>query len=178
MKGFAFRFGLVFIAVFAALFFFVWFYLSAVSPAEAGEPPPAAQMGQQQVFPIAQARLHTASAAHDFRAELALTPSQRALGLMHRDNVPLGTAMVFDFKAPRPIAMWMKNTPASLDMLFADNNGRILYIAHDTVPFSEALVSPPDPAARVRYVMEVASGTAKRLNVRVGDRLTLVKDAP
>jgi hypothetical protein len=64
--------------------------------------------------------------------------------------------------------MWMKNTIASLDMLFINQDGTIRRVAEHTVPQSLAVIGSGGP---VRATLEVAAGTAERLDIRVGDRV-------
>jgi uncharacterized membrane protein (UPF0127 family) len=104
----------------------------------------------------------------DFIAELAATPEQRAKGLMFRTELADDRGMLFDFKQTRSVSMWMKNTPVSLDMIFSDDKGMVLFVARNTVPFSEEVITPGVP---VYAVLEVKAGTAHRLNIKPGDRL-------
>jgi len=55
-----------------------------------------------------------------------------------------------------------------LDMIFSDDRGRVLYVARNTVPYSEEIITPGIP---VYAVLEVKAGTAHRLNIKIGDRL-------
>lgn len=105
---------------------------------------------------------------HFFAVELAQTPGQREQGLMDRKSLPLNTGMLFLFDNTEIQHMWMKNTFIPLDMLFADKNGRIVTIAHNTEPQSRKIISSRGPA---RYVLELRAGTAARLVIKVGDRL-------
>jgi uncharacterized protein len=104
----------------------------------------------------------------DFIAELAATPEHRAKGLMFRTELADNRGMLFDFKQTRSVSMWMKNTPISLDMIFSDDKGLVLYVARNTVPYSEEIITPGMP---VYSVFEVKAGTAHRLNIKPGDRL-------
>jgi uncharacterized membrane protein (UPF0127 family) len=104
----------------------------------------------------------------DFVAELAATPEHRAKGLMFRTELADDRGMLFDFKQTRSVSMWMKNTPLSLDMIFSDDKGVVLYVARNTEPYSEEIITPGMP---VYAVFEVRAGTAHRLNIRPGDRL-------
>lgn len=104
----------------------------------------------------------------DFVAELAATPEHRAKGLMFRTELADNRAMLFDFKVTRSVSMWMKNTPLSLDMVFSDDRGLVLYVARNTVPYSEEIITPGMP---VYAVLEVRAGTVHRLNIKPGDRL-------
>ena len=110
----------------------------------------------------------TRSGVHVFDVEMAVTPEERSKGLMFRRELPPGRGMLFDFQGEGPIAMWMKNTYISLDMIFIRADGRIARIAENTVPHSEATISSGAP---VKAVLEVVAGTAKRLGIAPGDRV-------
>ncbi|MGY4803287.1 DUF192 domain-containing protein [Teichococcus aerofrigidensis] len=105
---------------------------------------------------------------HAFDVEMALTPEQQTVGLMFRPEVRPDEGMLFDWGQPRESAMWMRNTIASLDMLFIAADGRIHRIAERTVPRSLATI---ESRGAVRAVLELAAGTAERLNLRPGDRV-------
>jgi uncharacterized membrane protein (UPF0127 family) len=101
-----------------------------------------------------------------FQVEMALTPEQQEIGLMYRTSVPADGGMLFDWGVPRISQMWMRNTVSSLDMLFIDQDGMIRRIVENTVPQSLAII---DSLVPVRATLEVAAGTAARLDIRVGD---------
>ncbi len=110
----------------------------------------------------------TKSGVHVFDVEMAVTPEQRSTGLMHRKELAPGRGMLFDFEGDGPIAMWMKNTYVSLDMIFIRSDGRIARIAENTTPLSEQTIQSGAP---VKAVLEVVAGTAKRLGIAPGDRV-------
>ncbi len=64
--------------------------------------------------------------------------------------------------------MWMRNTVSPLDMLFINADGTIRQIAENTVPESLAIIDSGGP---VRATLELAAGTAARLDIRVGDKV-------
>ena len=105
---------------------------------------------------------------HTFAVEMAVTPEEQARGLMFRRELPEGQGMLFDFQREQPATFWMKNTYVSLDMIFIRADGRILRIAQNTVPLSEALVPSGGP---VRAVLEVVAGTARKLGIAPGDQV-------
>jgi uncharacterized membrane protein (UPF0127 family) len=76
--------------------------------------------------------------------------------------------MLFDFGHSESVAMWMKNTLIPLDMLFIASDGSVINIAQRTVPES---LTPIPSAQPVRYVLELAGGTASRLGIKPGDRV-------
>ncbi|NQV83258.1 MAG: DUF192 domain-containing protein [Rhodospirillales bacterium] len=105
---------------------------------------------------------------HAFRVEVAETPRQRVQGLQLRANLKPDTGMLFDFETVQPVAMWMKNTFVSLDMLFIAADGRILNIAPNTTPLSLATIASAGP---VRGVLEIRGGTSAQLGINTGDRV-------
>jgi len=105
---------------------------------------------------------------HVFAVEMASTPAEQAKGLMFRHELPEGQGMLFDFHHEQPTSFWMKNTYIPLDMIFIRGDGRILRIAENTVPLSEALVPSGGP---VRAVLEVNAGMARKLGIAPGDRV-------
>lgn len=120
-------------------------------------------------LPLERVEIVTADdARHVFEAHLADTPETRARGLMYVTMLEAGRGMLFDFETPRPVRMWMKNTPLSLDMLFIDAEGRIVRIAERTRPFSTELIAS---GAKVRAVLEINGGLSGELGIAVGDRV-------
>lgn len=107
-------------------------------------------------------------ARHAFMVEMALTPEQQTVGLMFRPTVPADGGMLFDWGAPRDSAMWMRNTVASLDMVFIEADGTIRRVVENTVPQSLATIESRGP---VRATLELAAGTARRLNIHAGDKV-------
>lgn len=103
-----------------------------------------------------------------FSVELALTPSERELGLMNRTEMAPDHGMLFRFDDTRDVYMWMKNTVLPLDMVFINEDGVVAGVAHDAVPFSETIIASPGP---VRYVLELNAGVAGANGIEVGDRV-------
>ena len=115
-------------------------------------------------------KLHISSklGKFEFNVELAVTERQQSLGLMYRRNMPSIAGMLFDYKVPKTITMWMKNTFIPLDMIFIAPDGRVIRIVERTIPFSETIITSNKKA---RAVLEVNSGTASKLGLKIGDRI-------
>jgi len=111
----------------------------------------------------------TAGGPQHFVVELAKTREQKERGLMFRQDLAPDAGMLFVYPSDGEIAMWMENTLLPLDMIFFAGDGRITKVAERTVPLSEATIGSDGPA---RGVLEVNGGTASRLGIKVGDRLT------
>jgi uncharacterized membrane protein (UPF0127 family) len=128
-----------------------------------------AQTGPQPELPKEKLVIVTRDGVrHEFSVEMALAPEQQTTGLMFRPSVPDDGGMLFDWGRERPSQMWMRNTIASLDMLFIAADGTIRSIAEHTVPQSLAVIDGRFP---VRATLELAAGTAERLDIRVGDKV-------
>ncbi len=111
----------------------------------------------------------TSSGVHAFSVELATNDAERARGLMFRKSLPEGHGMLFDFQTDQPVQFWMRNTYVPLDMIFIRGDGRVLNIAQNATPLSDALIPS---AGSVRGVLEVIAGTARKYHIAPGDRVT------
>jgi uncharacterized membrane protein (UPF0127 family) len=112
--------------------------------------------------------VETAKGAHDFAVELALSPEQKARGLMFRSEMPADAGILFVYDRPQVITMWMRNTLIPLDMLFIGADGKIAHITERAVPRSDKTISS---RARVVAVLELTGGAARRYGISVGDRV-------
>ena len=108
--------------VMAAAFAFV----SLSAPVSAQQAQPSTPAATQTL------EIATANGVHTFAVEFVANDADRAKGLMFRTELPEGRGMLFDFQREQEIAMWMKNTYISLDMIFIKGDGRIRRIAENT----------------------------------------------
>lgn len=102
---------------------------------------------------------------------IASTPQQRAQGLMFVESLGEFEGMYFGYNAPVELAMWMKNTVLSLDMLFIGADGAVGSIARNTQPFSTTRIGSGGPAIGV---LELNAGFASRWRVAPGTRILLL----
>ncbi|MEM8800154.1 MAG: DUF192 domain-containing protein [Pseudomonadota bacterium] len=129
-------------------------------------PPPGCEVGRPQALDRSPLRIVTETGAHEFQVENARTGDQQRIGYMFRPEIPKDEGMLFAYGDPQKLAMWMRNTYASLDILFIQRGGRIANIAADAIPCSlDAIVS----RGRVVAVLELAAGEAVRRGIRPGD---------
>jgi hypothetical protein len=115
-----------------------------------------------------QIEIVTGAGSHRFEVEVALSPAERAKGLMFRRHMADDAGMLFDFGGDEFVTMWMRNTYIPLDMVFAFADGTIHRIEANTEPFSERTIASGEP---VRYVLEIRGGRARELGIEPGDRL-------
>jgi uncharacterized protein len=100
-----------------------------------------------------------------FRPELALTPAQRSLGLMHRKRAP-EDGMLFVFPDDTTGGFWMKNTLVPLTIAFFDADGRRVRKLSMT-PCRQASCSIYDPRRRYRFALELRASDT-RLAAKLG----------
>lgn len=104
-------------------------------------------------------------AVQRFSVDLADDPDERARGLMFRDRMPMASGMLFVFPAPKHATFWMKNTPLSLDIIFADATGLVTHVQDRAEPMSEALI---DGGEGVAFVLEINGGLALPMGIVPG----------
>lgn len=103
--------------------------------------------------------------SHEFIVELADDSEEIMVGMMFREEMAPRAGMLFDMGAPRPVSFWMKNTILPLDMLFMDEQGTVIAVAENAVPFSERRI---DPGVVVKAVLEVNAGVVDELSLAPG----------
>ncbi|WP_126464938.1 DUF192 domain-containing protein [Candidatus Terasakiella magnetica] len=102
--------------------------------------------------------------------EYAVTPAEKAKGLMFRKRLPKKEGMLFIYQKPRAVAMWMKNTPLSLDMIFINRKGRIRQIEEKTEPNSTRKIHS---GGQVSAVLEMIGGSAEDFGIGIGDSVII-----
>ena len=120
------------------------------------------------VFPVEELEIVTSNGSFKFSVEIADDADERSRGLMFREAMLPTHGMLFDFGQTSPVAMWMKNTPLSLDMVFIKQDGVVARVANKTTPFSQAIVSSGEP---VSHVLELNAGMANQIGLEAGDRV-------
>lgn len=119
-------------------------------------------------LPVAALTVTSAGKVHRFRVEVARSDAEQTRGLMFRAAMGADEGMIFPMSPPRAAAFWMKNTVIPLDIIFIGPDRRILNIAANAVPYSEAPL-PSDGA--VSAVLELGGGRAAQLGIGPGDRV-------
>jgi len=117
-------------------------------------------------FEKSELTIESGGQTHRFVIEMARTPEQQQQGLMFRNKMDANAGMLFVYKTPQPITMWMYQTNIPLDMLFIAADGRVANIHQRAVPHSTATIASDGP---VVAVLELNGGTASRLKLKPGD---------
>lgn len=100
--------------------------------------------------------------------EIADDDYQRQLGLMNRKEMKENQGMIFIFPRQDWLSFWMRNTLISLDIIFVDENKKIVTIHKNTRILSDTSYPSTKPA---RYVVEVVAGFTDKYNIQVGDKI-------
>ena len=108
-----------------------------------------------------------------FTVELALTSEQQAQGLMARTHMDPDKGMLFVFPSESVYPFWMKDTLIPLDMIWMDSNGTVVFIGKDEQPCGPLECPSINPGVQAKYVLEVSAGTADRIGLKEGDKLTI-----
>ena len=103
-----------------------------------------------------------------FSVEVADTPRERSLGLMHRETMPRSAGMLFVYEKPQPVSFWMRNTLIPLDMIFMDKRGVVQRVHENAVPLDETGIDGGDG---IQFVLEINGGLAGRLGIVEGAEL-------
>ena len=107
-----------------------------------------------------------------YAIEIADDDAERARGLMFRDALPTGHGMLFIHDAEEPQAYWMKNTKIPLDILYFDDERKLVAQQRNVPPCSLGDGCPSYPSdAPARYVLELNAGEAARLQLKDGAEL-------
>lgn len=120
-----------------------------------------------------------------FQVELARTESERDQGLMYRKELDKNKGMLFIFDKESIYPFWMKNTLIPLDMIWADSNGKVVFISQNVQPcqpasLREALLAGKSlicpsvfPPVKAKYVLEINAGLCDKMGLKIGDDLKI-----
>ncbi len=155
-----------------ALLFPLLLLIPACSP-QAAENAPAPAPTQAAVHPVSGLQvipltITTQGGRHDFRVEVARTPQEQAKGLMFRTEMGPDEGMLFPYDQPHQLSFWMKNTVLSLDLVFIDEQHRIVNIAEKATPYSEQSILSAAPAVAV---LELNGGRTRELGIVAGNKV-------
>ena len=107
--------------------------------------------------------------SQNFNVEIATSFHDQEVGLMHRDHLDSDHGMLFIFPDVQVRNFWNHDVHFPLDLVFLDSSGAIVSLRHMDA-YSDKNVSSDAPA---QYTIELNAGTAARLNLHVGDRITV-----
>ena len=96
----------------------------------------------------------------------------RALGYMDREHVGPEEGMLFVFEQVDRHGIWMKNCKFPIDIVWLDEDRRIVHVAESVPPCKADPCPAYEPLRRARYVLELNAGQARREGAVVGATLS------
>jgi len=112
-------------------------------------------------------RVTLTAGMHLINAQVAASPEQRSIGLMHRREMPTHEGMLFVFEQPGVQCFWMKNTLLPLTAAFVADDGTIVNLA-DMQPQTLDSHCSAEP---VRFVLEMNQGWFAKRGIQAGAKL-------
>ena len=112
-------------------------------------------------------RIQLQAGMHQMQVQVAATPDQRAIGLMHRTEMPQAEGMLFAFEQASQQCFWMKNTLLPLTAAFIADDGTIINLA-DMKPQTLDAHCSDQP---VRWVLEMNQGWFAKRGIKAGFKL-------
>jgi hypothetical protein len=112
------------------------------------------------------------------QTEVMVRDEDRAMGLMFRPSLPRDRAMLFLFDGPGFHGIWMKNCKFPIDILWLDEQHRIVHVAEKVPPCVKEPCPVYQPLQRASYVIELNAGQARREKATVGARVEFTLPAP
>lgn len=98
------------------------------------------------------------------KIKVAKNNNEKIRGLMFRKYLDITEGMLFK----NINSVWMRNTYIPLDVIFLDNNYKVVGFVEDTVPLSLNTVTINNKSD---HILEVASGFIRKNNVKIGHKM-------
>lgn len=107
------------------------------------------------------------SPERSFHVEIADASFETTRGLMCRRSMKPDWGMLFFMTSTRPQRFWMFNTLISLDMVFLDEDFKVVGVVAETEPLSMTSRGVDTPS---RYVLELGAGVAAKNGITAGSQ--------
>jgi len=106
-----------------------------------------------------------------FNLTYARTDAERQKGLSGKDGINYTDAMVFVFNESSQHCFWMKDMKFNIDIMWFDQNKKLVYVKKDVSPSTYPQSFCPD--VPTMYVAEVTAGVTDNNQIKNGDFLEL-----
>ena len=106
-----------------------------------------------------------------YAVDVMRTDAGRAQGLMYRKGLDQGRGMLFVFDQEDIYPFWMKNMLFAIDIVWLDQNKRVVHIEANVPPCSTDVCAVYTPSAKALYVLEIPAGDAARNGIGMGDTI-------
>ncbi|WP_299220055.1 DUF192 domain-containing protein [uncultured Aquimarina sp.] len=105
--------------------------------------------------------------------EIADNDYERETGLMYRKSMEEKRGMLFIQKDFKPQSFYMKNTLIPLDIIYIDDEFKIVSFQKNAKPLDETSLPSGKPA---KYILEINAGLSDQWNLKVGDSIYFKKN--
>lgn len=111
--------------------------------------------------------------------QIADTDPRRARGLMFQDQLPLDEGMLFVWDAADKRSIWMLNMQFPLDIIWIDDNNKVVFIEKNIPICKTALETVTCPSYKggskdAKYVLEVTAGFADAFKITTESTLEII----
>ena len=100
--------------------------------------------------------------------EVMVSDQDRAMGLMFRPSLPEDKGVLIVFERSGFHGIWMKNCRFPIDIVWLDENRRVVHVAEGVPPCKADPCPSYEPLRRASYVLELNAGQASREKAVVG----------
>jgi uncharacterized membrane protein (UPF0127 family) len=104
--------------------------------------------------------------------DVARSPEKKRRGLSDRRTLAANEGMLFLYATSGRYGFWMKDMDFSIDIIWLDEDNRIVTIKGRAQPESYPQTFEPDQPAK--KIIETPAGWTQKQNINSGDQLTLV----
>ncbi len=109
--------------------------------------------------------------------DLAQTPTELSYGLMHRQNLPEDSGMLFIFPKQEIRNFWMKNTFVNLSIGFFDKNKKLVDIQEMTAV--KSIIEEPNSYMSkypAKYALEMPRNWFEKNKIKLGEKFEFVSE--
>lgn len=113
-------------------------------------------------------------AGNTVRVGIADTPAARQQGLSGRAGIAPDEGLLFVFETEGRWSFWMKDMRFSIDIVWIDRDGKVVFIKENAIPDSYPDSFMPNMTERpALYVLELPSGYCASHNIHIGSMVSL-----
>lgn len=105
------------------------------------------------------------------KVEVADTSETRTKGLSGKEILKDGTGMLFVFDSSAQYGFWMKDMNFAIDIVWIDENRRVIGIEKRVSPETFPQIFYPNQA--IKYVLELPAGFTDKYRIDIGQYVTI-----
>ena len=107
--------------------------------------------------------------------EVSDNPLERQIGLSFRESLAIDAGMLFVFEKPDKHGIWMKDMNFPLDIIWLDENFKVVNFKKDVSP--DTFPTAFTPSSPALYVIETNTGFVDRFSIKIGEILDVRKES-